>query len=178
MGFNISSWPLARTVSMLKQQGTVSGVALERVVAEILRRGDHSGHLRRALATFPFPKISEQILKAFYVPEGQSSPTINTPVWSVKPSKLLQSLTVVANYAFVWLAKEGHDNPVNINYLTKIALPQMWALTGAILAKVDGVSMGAGIPIQIPDLMTSIQTGKEISYSAGHWHKRRLCDAF
>ena len=40
MGVNISSWQLARTVSMLGQQGTISGTALEIVVAYILSMGD------------------------------------------------------------------------------------------------------------------------------------------
>ena len=56
-------------------------------------------------------------------------------------------------FAEVWLAKEGHDGPVGINLLEKIQLATPSALYGAMLAGVDVVLMGAGIPTQIPRLL-------------------------
>lgn len=165
MGFNISSWPLARTVSMLGQRGTIAGTALERVMAEILRRGDPNGHFRRALSHFPFPHIADQVMNAFYVESGiDDGASRATPVWSINPSRLLISLSVCANYACVWLAKEGHKYPISINYLEKIAMPHIYAITGAMLAGVDFVTMGAGIPFQIPEVLNSVAENKTASY--------------
>lgn len=166
MGVNISDWFLARTVSMLGQQGTVSGVALEKVLSRILQRGDPGGHIRRALSHFPFPRVAEKVLSTFYVEGGISkeAPFRSTPVFSIKPSNLLIALTICANYSFVWLAKEGHENPVSINYLEKVAMPHVYAITGAILADVDFITMGAGIPLQIPGVINDIVEGKTASY--------------
>ncbi len=165
MGVNISSPFLAREVSMLGQLGTVSGVALERVMARILQKGDPDGHMRRALSHFPFPNVAKKVIEEFYIkggaPAGSSGRGI--PVWSVKPSNLLIALTVCANYAFVFLAKEGRTNPISINYLEKIAMPHIYAITGAILAGVDFITMGAGIPFHIPSLIENLVLGKEVS---------------
>jgi len=163
MGFAISTWRLARAVSMLGQRGTVSGVALEIVLAEGLRKGDPGGHFRRALSHFPFPKVAEKVLKAFYV-EGGVGEGRHAPVWSVTPSEILIALTVCANYACVWLAKEGHDNEVAVNYLEKIAMPHLCAITGAMLAGVDAVTMGAGLPFQIPDVLDGLAVGRAVYY--------------
>jgi len=166
MGVNISGWLLARTVSMLGQQGTVSGVILEKIFSRLLQQGDPGGYLRRALSHFPFPHIAKKVLDAFYVEGGipEGTPFRNAPVFTIKPSDLLISLTICSNYAFVWLAKEGHDNPVSINYLEKVALPHVYALTGAMLAGIDLITMGAGIPLQIPELIDNIAKGKTVSY--------------
>lgn len=166
MGVNISGWLLARTVSMLGQQGTVSGVALEKILSRVLQRGDPGGHMRRALSHFPFPHIAKKVLDAFYVEGGipEKAPFRNTPVFTIKPSDFLIALTVCGNYAFVWLAKEGHENPVSINYLEKIALPHIYAITGAMLAGVDLITMGAGIPLQIPEVIDNIAKGKTANY--------------
>jgi len=165
MGFNISSWPLARIVSILGQRGTIAGTALERVMAEILRRGDLDGHFRRALSHFPFPHIVNQVMDAFYAEGGVGKNASSaTPVWSVNPSKLLISLTICANYAYVWLAKEGHNGHVAINYLEKIAMPHIYAITGAMMAGVDSVTMGAGIPLQIPAVLDALAEDRTANY--------------
>ena len=166
MGVNISDWHLARTVSSLGQLGTVSGVALDRVMSVILQRGDIGGHLRRALAHFPFPRISEMVLREFFVEGGvpKGVPLKRAPFFTVKPSDLLISLNVCANYAYVWLAKEGHKNPVSINFLEKISLPHLYAIFGVMLAGGDFITMGAGIPLQIPGVINNFVEGKEAKY--------------
>jgi len=57
---------------------------------------------------------------------------------------------VAANFVEVFLAKEGHEGMVGINYLEKIQTPTLPSLFGAMLANVDVVLMGAGIPNTIP----------------------------
>uniref|UniRef100_A0AAU2JUE2 2-nitropropane dioxygenase n=1 Tax=Streptomyces sp. NBC_00049 TaxID=2903617 RepID=A0AAU2JUE2_9ACTN len=65
-------------------------------------------------------------------------------------------LTVLGNFTEVWLAKEGHDGVVGINYLEKIRLATAPAMFGAILAGVDHVLVGAGVPGQIPALASRL----------------------
>ena len=69
------------------------------------------------------------------------------------PSRSIQDLLVAANFVEVWLAKEGHGNPVGFNYLEKIQLPTLPSLYGAMLAGVDYVLVGAGIPRAIPGIL-------------------------
>ena len=166
MGVNISNWILARTVSMLGQQGTLSGVMLERTFVNLLQRGDPDGNIRRALAHFPFPNLAEKVWNKFFVEDGISEgvPMKGFPVFVVKPPDLLVALVICANFAFVWLSKEGHDNPVSINYLEKVAMPHPYAITGAILAGVDRITMGAGIPLHVPQLINSIYEWKVATY--------------
>jgi len=60
----------------------------------------------------------------------------------------------------VFLAKEGHDGLVGINYLEKIQLPTLPSLYGAMLANVDYVLMGAGIPRAIPGALDHLAQGE------------------
>ncbi|CAG0971279.1 hypothetical protein PHYC_01262 [Phycisphaerales bacterium] len=62
-------------------------------------------------------------------------------------------LLMVANFVEVFLAKEGHAGVVGINYLHKIQFPMLPSLYGAMLAGVDVVLMGAGIPGDIPGVL-------------------------
>ncbi|HEY4507663.1 MAG TPA: nitronate monooxygenase [Candidatus Paceibacterota bacterium] len=166
MGVYISSPFLANAVSCNGALGTVSGVAAERILARVLGRGDIGGHYRRALSRFPFPRVAEQVLDAYYIEEGNPKGLApkNAPLFAVNPSESLIALTVCANYAFVYLAKEGHGNPVSINYLEKIAMPHVYAITGAMLAGVDFITVGAGIPLQIPGVITDLAEGETAIY--------------
>jgi NAD(P)H-dependent flavin oxidoreductase YrpB (nitropropane dioxygenase family) len=68
-------------------------------------------------------------------------------------SRVRHQLTMLANFCEVWLAKEGHDGKVGINLLTKVQLPNLDSLYGAMLGGVDYVLMGAGIPKEIPGVL-------------------------
>ncbi len=166
MGVYISGWRLARAVSREGQLGTVSGVALERIVPRILQKGDPDGHIRRALSHFPFPSVAEKVMETYFVEGGipPGTPFKAVPVFTVHPTPLLIALTVCSNFAFVWLAKENNPNPISVNYLEKVAMPHAYAITGAMLAGVDFITMGAGIPLQIPKLIEDIVEGREATY--------------
>ncbi|MGB8815688.1 MAG: nitronate monooxygenase [Minisyncoccia bacterium] len=166
MAMYISNWWLAKVVSKLGQLGTVSGVSLEKAMVLILQMGDSGGHLRRALSSFPFPDVSGMVLKEYFVDGGvkKGSAMKNSPRFTIKPSEFLISLTVCANYAFMWLAKEGHKNPVSVNFLEKIAMPHLYAIFGVMLAGGDCITMGAGIPWQVPEVLSNFADGKEAKY--------------
>lgn len=163
MGVGVSSWRLAGAVARAGQMGVVSGTALDVVLARRLQLGDEGGHLRRALAHFPFPEMSARILDRWFVEGGKApdAPFRPTPMLSLAPSRTALELTVVANFVEVFLAREGHDEAVGINYLEKIQLPTLAALYGALLAGVGCVIMGAGIPRAIPGAIDRLARGDE-----------------
>ena len=72
MGVAVSSWPLARAVSMAGQLGVVSGTALDTVLARRLQDGDPGGHMREAIEAFPVPEIAEHVLGRFFRANGRS----------------------------------------------------------------------------------------------------------
>jgi NAD(P)H-dependent flavin oxidoreductase YrpB (nitropropane dioxygenase family) len=71
-------------------------------------------------------------------------------------SALREQVTIAANFVEVWLAKEGHSGTVGINLLTKVQMPTLASLYGAMLAGVDVVLMGAGIPREIPGALDAL----------------------
>ena len=162
MGVAVSGWALARAVSRLGQLGVVSGTALAVVLARRLQLGDPGGELRLALSRFPFPEMADRVLADFFIPHGKpaDAPFKLTPMPTLQPRPGLVELTVVANFVEVFLAREGHSGPVGINYLEKIQLPTLASLFGAMLAGVDYVLMGAGIPRAIPGVLDSFACGQ------------------
>jgi nitronate monooxygenase len=165
MGVAVSNWRLARAVSREGQLGVVSGTALDSVLARRLQLGDPDGALRRALARFPDPGLADRVLERFFVPGGKppGTPFRNPALYSLHPSRELLELTVAANFAEVFLAKEGHPGPVGVNYLEKIQLPTLPSLYGALLAGVDYVLMGAGIPRAIPEILDRLARHQPVS---------------
>lgn len=164
MGVGVSNWILARAVSQLGQLGVVSGTALDVVLARRLQLGDPGEHVRRALGHFPFPSIAQRVLGQFFVPGGKQpdEPFKSIPLYTRQPSQNLLELTVLANFVEVFLAKEGHDGAVGINFLEKIQLPTLASIFGAMLAGVDYLLMGAGIPRAIPGIMDDLAQGKPV----------------
>ncbi|MFO7937398.1 MAG: nitronate monooxygenase [Kiritimatiellia bacterium] len=155
MGIGVSNWRLAKAVSGLGELGVVSGVALDQVLARRLQDGDLSGDVRRALDSFPFPKMAQRVLDAFFIEGGKEkdAPYKSVHLPSLKNNRWFDELCIVANYVEVFLAREGHSNPVGINYLEKVQLPHLPSLYGALLAGVGVVIVGAGIPLQFPKVI-------------------------
>ncbi len=166
MGVAISDWRLARAVSQRGQLGVVSGTAVSRVMASRLSDGDLAGHVRRALASFSMPEPVQKILKRYYVPGGKTPdmPYTSPPAYLIQPPKFLDQLTAIANYVEVFLAKEGHDGVVGVNLLEKVQMPNLASLYGAMLAGVDVVLMGAGIPTQIAGVLDKLANHEPVSY--------------
>lgn len=158
MGVSISDFFLANTVacnSRGKVLATVSGVAADILFARRLQIGDPGGHLRRAMTQFPLPGITREVLVEYFINGGKqpAAPYKPVPSLSLTPSRMAILLHVCANFAFVWLAKEGQTNPISINWLEKMQTRHLASIYGAMLAGVDTVTMGAGIPLQIPAVL-------------------------
>mgnify|MGYP001260695301 CR=1 FL=1 len=165
MGVAVSNWRLAREVSLSGQLGVVSGTMIDVVMCRRLQDGDPGGHVLRALEAFPDQDIAGDIIEKYYIEGGKSKdePYRPLPMHSMKTGRPLTEITVAANFVEVYLAKEGHDGLVGINYLEKIQLPTLPSLFGAILAGVDYVLMGAGIPRAIPAVIASLASWQETS---------------
>ena len=164
MGAGVSDWRLARAVSSLGQLGVVSGTGIDTILARRLQQGDPGGHMRRALAAFPIDGVAERIVAKYFVEGGVDGRLKSKPMPRIDPSRNLLDLYVASNFVEVFLAKEGHDNPVGINYLEKIQLPHLPSMYGAMLAGVDYVLMGAGIPRAIPKALDDLSEGSAVEY--------------
>lgn len=166
MGAGVSDWRLARAVSKTGQLGVVSGVALDQILARRLQNGDPGGHMRRAFDHFPFPAMAERIWNWLYIPGGKrpEDPYKTLKLIVKDGPREIRELCVIANFVEVWLAREGHNNPVGINYMEKVALPHLPSAYGAMLAGVSYVLMGAGIPLRIPGMLDKLARHEAATY--------------
>ncbi len=157
MGVGISNWRLAQAVSKEGSLGVVSGTGIAVKIARELQNGDPDETIRDSLSRFPDQGIARQVADYYFVPGGKSPDKGYKPVpmytshrgWRQRD----QALLVVANFVEVDRAKQGHNNKVGVNYLTELQEPHLLSLYGAMLAGVDVVLMGAGIPFQIPRVL-------------------------
>lgn len=158
MGAGVSDWRLANAVSQQGQLGVVSGTALDTILVRRLQDGDSGGHMRRAMAHFPIPEAVERTLQRYFIEGGRAEGTPYTvlPLYKAKLSVEHEQLLMLATFIEVFLAKEGHNGMVGLNLLTKIQLPNLATLYGAMLAGVDAVLMGAGIPRDIPLVLDAL----------------------
>ena len=164
MGAGVSDWKLARAVSLTGQLGVVSGTALACILVRRLQTGDPGGHIRRALENFPIPGMASRVLADYFIPGGKAAdaPFKLAPLPTIQPGPDFTALTVLANFAEVFLAKEGHAGLIGINFLEKIQFPTLPSIFGAMLAGVDYVLMGAGIPRSIPGVLDKLAKGEAV----------------
>lgn len=169
MGVGVSDWRLANAVSAQGALGVVSGTALDTVLARRLEQGDQGGHMRRGLAAFPDQVVAGRILSDWFRADGtpETNDFTAIPMRTVVSEEgvffasiEIDAITVAANFVEVFLAKEGHSGKVGINFLEKIQLPNPAAIYGAMLAGVDYIMMGAGIPLEIPGLLDTYARGE------------------
>ena len=170
MGVAVSGWRLAREVAAAGHLGVVSGTAMDAVLSRVLQEGDPGGHYRRALAAFPSRPMVEHVMEKYFVEGGKApdAPYKPIPKLTLETARAGEELAVLGNFAEVWLAKEGlgPQAVVGINCLEKVQMGTPTALLGAMLAGVDYVLMGAGIPREIPQLLRSLAAGQRGSITA------------
>lgn len=171
MGVGVSDWRLARAVAQEGALGVVSGTALDTVLVRRLHQGDPGGDVRRALAAFPDAQLAQAILTRYFkehnTPASHDFPT--TPMAAILPEGRLQQhleeLLVVGGFMEVFLAKEGHSGQIGMNLLEKIQVSNPATIYGAMLAGLDYLMMGAGIPVEIPGLLDQYAAGADGSLS-------------
>jgi nitronate monooxygenase len=166
MGVGVSNWRLANAVAKLGQLGVVSGTALDSVFVRRLADGDPGGHMRRGLDAFPFPEMAQRIWEEYYIPGGKLAgrPYPLPPMHQRRDVRKVVELCIVSNFVEVYLARDGHKNPVGINFLEKVQMPHLSSIYGAMLAGVGYVLMGAGIPLHIPGVLDAFA-----GHSAGEY---------
>ncbi|MCB1126669.1 MAG: hypothetical protein KDM81_09255, partial [Verrucomicrobiae bacterium] len=137
----VATWPLAKAVATTGQLGVVSGTLLPVITARRLQMGDPGGHLRRAFDQFPAADVARRVWEDFFVPGGKATetPFAATLQPSFDQNPALTELAVVAGFAEVFLAREGHSGPVAIHFSEQARLPLLPTLHGALLAGVDSV---------------------------------------
>jgi NAD(P)H-dependent flavin oxidoreductase YrpB (nitropropane dioxygenase family) len=152
MGIAVSSSSLAKAVSRRGELGVVSGTAIDSVLIRRLQDGDIEGELRRAMASFPDQNFVLEVTNRYFRDGGKAHDEsyLEAAKLSLNPSEFDSKLIVLANFVEVWLAKEDHQGLIGVNLLEKIQLATLPAIYGSLLAGVDYVLMGAGIPSEIP----------------------------
>ncbi|MFC6618076.1 hypothetical protein [Deinococcus radiophilus] len=162
MGVAISDWRLAKAVSQVGQLGIVSGTGIDSLMTRRLQDGDLDGSTRRALEHFPNQEMVQRALDGYFIEGGRApdQPYKRVPLPSVKKLNPAWELAIVGGFVETWLAKEGHDGLVGMNLLTKLQMHTMPPLLGAMLAGVDFVIMGAGIPREIPAVLDNFSVGQ------------------
>ena len=166
MGIGVSDWALARSVAKAGQIGVVSGTAIDAVFVRRLQRGDQDQSLRFAMSHFPDQKFVSEVLVKYFVEGGIPKGTsfTNLPMLKAEQSINQQKLLVLANFAEVFLAKQGHRGEIGINFLEKIQYPVLPSLYGAMLAGVDYILMGAGIPREVPAVLDRLVRHEDVEY--------------
>jgi nitronate monooxygenase len=164
MGVGVSSWQLAQQVSKHGQLGVVSGTAVAVTFARRMQEEETHEVMSQVLDDFPFPAIAERVKSKYYPQnDGKGNKYKTVPMPTIDQGRDLTELMVVATYAEVKLAKKGHRGLIGVNFLEKLQVPTLPSIYGAILADVDYVLMGAGIPIRIPGIITDLAQNLDVS---------------
>ncbi len=175
MGVGVSNWRLARAAAVAGQRldipvlGVVSGTGLPVILVDRLQAGDKDAV--RALSAF-HPRIAREITDEFLLEgvvaapgRGKLPPKPEVMVTGTAAVKAkMTRLAVASAFVEIWLAKEGHDGPIGINVLEKVQLMHLPVLLGAMMAGVDYVLVGAGIPHQIPAVLGSYACNRPANY--------------
>ncbi|MGO8671444.1 MAG: nitronate monooxygenase [Capsulimonadaceae bacterium] len=165
MGVRISGAKLANVTARLGAVGVVSSVGLRHIVGEEVRRGDPEAI---AIAqTFPLPRYVEDLMA--FAPGGRMHKT-PLPMDCPNPAKaeLPRRLSAICAYIEVMRAKQGHRGMVGINVMWKCALTVLPSLYGAMLAGVDALLCGAGVPMDLPDIVARMEHGEDMDYVPLH----------
>lgn len=161
MGIAVSSWELAREVAMLGEIGVVSGTSIDGVMVRELQEGDPFDR-RKAMEDYPDPEIVEEVIDTYYVEGGidQDESYKLLPMHRFDPTIRSQRVLALAAYSEVKLAQQGHDGIIGINLLAELKRFTLPVMYGAMLAEVDHILMGAGIPREEAEQVPKLARGE------------------
>ncbi len=167
MGVDISGWKLAGEVARLGGVGTISATGQGDVLARRLTqlRRDPDNHelqlVKDSLETFPNPSMVDRVLDKYHehvssedTGERRYRPTQQPRIGALEA----EMLQVLGTYVQADLAKRraGGRGLVAVNTLGKIPRMVAPSAIGAILAGADVFVQGAGVPDQVPQLLTDL----------------------
>jgi NAD(P)H-dependent flavin oxidoreductase YrpB (nitropropane dioxygenase family) len=161
MGVHISSARLANATSRLGALGVVSGVGLRHTVIEEVRSGDPEAIA--VAGRFPLARYVAELLA--FAPGGAKHHRA-APVDHPDPHRGARAkrLSAISAYVEVTRARSGHRGKVGINVMWKCALTVLPTIYGAMLAGVDALLCGAGVPMELPDIVQRIRAGESLAY--------------
>jgi len=161
MGAHISCARLANATSRLGALGVVSSVGLRHIVPQQVRSGD--AHTIEIAKTFPIARYVEELLS--FAPGGKRhTRAIPIDVPDAVKGALAKRLSVISAYVEVMRAKRGHKGMVGINVMWKCALTVLPSIYGALLAGVDAFLCGAGVPMELPEIIKRMREGDNLDY--------------
>lgn len=165
MGVRVSNVRLANAVARLGAIGVVSSVGLRYLTVEEIRQGKQE--IIDVARAFPIPSYVDDLLA--FAPGGPKNGAPN-PMDNPNPAKseLPKRLSVIAAFIEVTRAKQGHHGMIGINVMWKCALTALPSIYGAMLAGVDVLLCGAGVPMELPDIVRRIQAGQDLEYTPLH----------
>ena len=126
MGVGVSSYQLAREVSMAGELGVVSGTALALTFARRLMR--HEQDYLDALDSFYDQGVVSRLKEKYLDKQNPDGSYKMVEMPTLRPSTSFIELMVVSTYAEVYLAKKGHKGKVGINFLEKIQMPTLYSV--------------------------------------------------
>ncbi|MDR2105727.1 MAG: nitronate monooxygenase [Deferribacteraceae bacterium] len=162
MGIGVSGWRLAGAVAGCGQMGIISGLCLDEMLTRRLQLGDPGEYLRKALDNFPIRKIAKNILDKFFKEKGKSECAPFIPI-AASTEEERSDILVAGSFAEMYLAKQGHNGAVGVNLLQKCQRDAIPTLFGCMLAGADFVTMGAGIPREIPGVLDRLSCNEAAS---------------
>ena len=161
MGAHISSARLANITSRLGALGVVSGVGLRQLVITQIRMGDTDA--LDIARKFPIPGYFDD-LAAFCPGGSRETRPIPMDLPDREKGALAKRLSTICTYVEVMRAKRGHHGQVGINVMWKCALTTLPTIYGSMLAGVDALLCGAGVPMELPDIVRKIRSGEDLEY--------------
>jgi len=164
MGVRISSSKLANATSRLGALGVVSSVGLRHIIIDEIRAGNPE---TVALAkSFPVARYVDELME--FAPDG---PKHKTPAPMDLPGpkgELPKRLSVITSYIEVKKAQLGHKGKIGVNVMWKCSLTVLPSIYGAMLAGVDALLCGAGVPMELPDIIRRVRSGSDLQYQPLH----------
>jgi nitronate monooxygenase len=129
MGVGVSNWRLANAVSKTRPARRVSPA---RRSIHCLCAGSPMATLAGTCAAdwmpFPFPRWPGASGRSTLFPAASPRRALSAaiPMHQRKDTRKVVELCIVSNFVEVFLAREGHKNPVGINFLEKVQMPHLW----------------------------------------------------